>query len=219
MYKIIKHKWDDRNKLFFSSDWHNFHEAMAWDVPIWKGRGYSSPEESWQDVINKINARVGEHDTIYYLGDSFLNVKDDLDVEDWFAKIKCQNIMYLMGNHESTPYRIYKQQVKEQYGLDDVEVYPLKWKNVTFLGNHQEILVGKKVIVLNHFPISSHHHAGRGSWGLFGHTHGNYEQTLPQYPIGKRLDMSWDVKNDIWSFDEIYDVMSTKTVEVLDHAR
>ena len=216
MNKLIKHKQEDRAKIFFSSDWHNFHDPK-WPIPIWKMRGYSSPQESADDVIAKINSRVGVDDFLYYCGDSFLNATDE-QVLEWFGKINCMNIRYIFGNHSSNTYRIYKQQVKEQYGLDDQEVYPIrlmsgdKFLNVMFLGNYQEIQVGKQKIVLSHYPIHSFNGMNHSAWCITGHSHNNDPTRNPDYPLGKVLDCGWDWKKDIWSFGEIEDIMSTKEI-------
>lgn len=217
MNRIIKHRWEDRNKIFFSSDWHNYHDPK-WDVPIWKMRGYSSPQESLDDVVNKINARVKEYDHLWVIGDSFLSAKDD-QVLNWWNDIICQNVMLLFGNHESQMYRIYKNAVMDQYGKSDIEVYPLRLNNLTFMGNHQEIQVGKIRIILNHFPLRTHNQCSRGSWHLHGHSHNNDKTRNPDFQMGKYLDCSWDWKNDIWSFEEIRDIMSTKEIYVTDHVR
>lgn len=219
MYKILKHKWEDRNKHYFTSDLHNYHDPK-WDVPIWKMRGYDSAEEVAEDAIKKINAKVGEDDTLWMLGDGFLNSTDEM-VEAWFDRINCQNINMLWGNHEACPYRIYKKAIKEQYGLEGVEVYPVRWKNVVFLGNHLEIFIGKQRIILNHFAQRIWHknigRHGSPAWQLSGHSHLSDKQRHPDYPYGKAMDCGFDYRNDIWSFSEIEDIMSTKTVEILDH--
>jgi|694.fasta_scaffold95405_3 calcineurin-like phosphoesterase family protein len=215
--KNIKHKWEDRNKIFFSSDWHNYHDPK-WDIPIWKMRGYNSPQESVDDVVSKINARVKEDDFLWVIGDSFLSATDN-QVLNWWNNIMCQNVMVLFGNHESQMYRIYKNAVMDQYGKSDIEVYPLRLNNLTFMGNHQEIQVGKIRIVLNHFPLRTHNQCSRGSWHLHGHSHNNDKTRNPNFQMGKYLDCSWDWKKDIWSFEEIRDIMSTKEIYVTDHVR
>jgi calcineurin-like phosphoesterase family protein len=213
--KIIKHKWEDRNKIFFSSDWHNYHDPK-WDVPIWKMRGYNSPQESVDDVVSKINAKVKEDDFLYFLGDGFLNATDE-QVLEWFSRINCQNIHTLWGNHSSNTFRIYRQAVLEKYGDPEIEVYPMRFNNVVFLGNYQEIRVGKKLIVLQHFPIKTWHNNSRNSFHLHGHSHNTDKSRNPEHPMGKCLDCSWDWKKDIWSFEEIEDVMSTKEMQIFDH--
>lgn len=215
MYKILKYNWEMRNKIFFSSDWHVFHDPN-WPIPIWKSRGYSSAMDAAEKIQLKINERVGEDDILYFLGDMFLNASDEQCIT-WLSGINCRNIKHITGNHESCPYRLYKQEVKQQFGRDDIEVYPLKLGNVEFLGNHTEIQIGKKHIVMNHFPLRIWNKNQHGSWMLSGHSHLNDPERRPESPIGKALDCGWDYKNDVWSFDEIEDVMSTKNQVAIDH--
>lgn len=217
MVKILKFPWESRHKHYFTSDWHTFHNPN-WDVPIWKMRGYSSHEDAAEKIIEKINARVGEDDILWCLGDLFLNAEDSKCLE-WLSKIKCKNIKKLWGNHHSNTYRLYKQEVQKQYGTADIEVYPIRMGNIEFLGNHQEIQIGKKQIVLNHFPLRIWHNDARTSWMLSGHSHGQDAGRRPEAENQKAMDVGWDIKNDVWSFSEIEDVMSTKTVQILDHNR
>lgn len=215
MHYTKKYNWTERNRLFFSSDWHLFHDPK-WDVPIWKMRGYESAQDSTDKILEKVNERVGEDDIIYYLGDLALNASDDL-LLDHLSKLNCKNIFKLWGNHTSNSYRLYKKEVEKQYNLKDVEIYPLKMGNLTFVGNHLNIRVGKQLIVMNHFPLHTHEMAPHGAWNLSGHEHRNDPMREPAYPINKALDVSWDKKLDVWSYDEIMDVMSTKEIYVPDH--
>lgn len=216
MYKIFKFPWDERHKHFWSSDWHNFHDPK-WPTPIWEMRGYLNHQDASERVIEKVNERVGENDTLWYLGDGFLNASDEQCLQ-WLSSIKCKNIKYMFGNHESNMYRLYRAEVKAQFGRDDIEVYPIKLGNVEFIGNHAEILIGKKSIVMNHFPIHSWNGmGGRRSWMISGHQHNADATRNPTAPINRCLDVGWDWKKDVWSFDEIEDVMSVKTFVSYDH--
>lgn len=215
MYNILKFKKEDVDKHYFCSDLHNYHNPN-WPVPIWKGRGYSNHTEQPNDAINKINAKVGVDDYLWMLGDGFLNSTDEL-VERWFDRIVCRNIYYLFGNHESSPYRIYKNQVKELYGEDDIEVYPLRWKNVVFIGNHVEVFFGRRRVIMNHFPLRIWHKNHRAAWCLSGHSHLNDWGRSPDCPDSKSMDLGWDYKNDIWSFKEIEEIMNKKGIELFDH--
>lgn len=132
--------------------------------------------------------------------------------------------MTLWGNHESNTFRLYKEEVRNQfglaYGVEDVEVYPLRMNNVVFLGNHQEIFIGKQRIILNHFSLRIWHKNNSKhkspAWMLSGHSHNSDKGRNPDSPYGKAVDVGIDWGN-IWSFNEISDIMSTKTVEILDH--
>lgn len=215
MNKLIKHKWEDRDKIFVSSDWHNFHDPK-WSIPIWKMRGYESPRQSADDVIEKINSKVGVDDYLYYLGDGFLNATDEQCLE-WFSKINCQNIYYISGNHESNMQRIYRNEVVCQYGILGADVYPLRLKNIIFLGYYQEIQIGKYPITLTHFPMHGWNRNSHGAINLHGHCHNNDESRNPKYHMGKCLDCSWDYKKDVWKISEIFDIMDTKEMYITDH--
>lgn len=214
MYRIIKHKWEERNNLYFSSDWHTFHNPN-WPTPIWEQRGYLNAQDASERILEKINATVPEDGILYYLGDGFLNANDE-NCMAWLKSINCRDIRYLWGNHESNMFRIYRNEVKKQFGREDIEVYPLKIANVTFMGCHLELRVGKQMIILNHFPYRIHHKSHRGSWNLSGHSHLNDPVRRPEHPVGKGLDVGIDY-GKVWTFDEIQDVMSTKDTELIDH--
>lgn len=216
MYKILKYPWEQRNRHFWSSDWHIFHDPK-WNYPIWMTRGYESAEDAAKKIQDKFNERVGRYDTLWYLGDMFLNASDEQCLA-WIDGINCENVNVLMGNHESNMYRLYKQEVLKQWCRDDIEVYPLKMGKITFFGNHLEIQIGKKNIVMNHFPIHSWNGmGGRKSWMISGHQHNADKTRNPDAPINRVLDVGWDWKTDVWSFSEIEDVMDTKTFVSYDH--
>lgn len=215
MKEIIKYKWDKLDKIYVSSDWHNYHDSN-WEVPIWKMRGYSSPEDSKDDVINKINSKVKNDDILYFLGDGFLNTTDEQCL-DFFEKINCELIYYIFGNHESNMHRVYKKLCFDKIGESGVEIYPLRYKNIVFLGNYQEIQIGKHYISLSHFPMHGWNKNSHGAFNLHGHCHNNDPTRNPEYHMGKCLDCSWEYKNDVWSMKEIFEIMSTKEILITDH--
>lgn len=214
MYRILKFNWETRHKHFFTSDWHVFHDPM-WEVPIWESRGALNAQDFSEGLLENINTTVGENDYLWFLGDMYLNAKDEQCL-NYLNSIKCQNILYLKGNHESNMYRLYKQEVLKQFGRDDIEVYPLKMGNVTFMGNHLEIQIGKQRIVLNHFPLRIWNGGHRTTWHVSGHSHLNDPMRRPEYPLAKAMDIGIDC-GKIWSFEELHEIMSTKTVELIDH--
>jgi len=215
MHKILKFPWENRNKHYWSSDFHVFHDPKTWTSPIWEVRGYRDAFEASEQTLRLINETIKEDDILWYLGDMFLNATDG-ECVGWLNKINCKNIYKLWGNHTSNTYRLYKEEVLKQFGRDDIEVYPLKMGNITFLGNHQEIQIGKQFIVMNHFPLRIHHKSHIGSWNLSGHSHLNDPLRRPEYPLAKGMDVGID-SGVIWSFEEIAEIMSTKTVELIDH--
>jgi calcineurin-like phosphoesterase family protein len=76
----------------------------------------------------------------------------------------------------------------------------------------EEFRINEQEITLNHYPMISWNKMKYGSWCLCGHTHGNYEQSRPEYTDGgKILDVGIDCHNQgPISFDEIHEIMKTK---------
>ena len=109
-------------------------------------------------------------------------------------------------------YRLYKDEVLSKYGLSNVEIYPITLGNVTFVGSHMGIMVGKQSIIMNHFPLRIWKNDARTAWMLSGHSHLTDIDRRPESQFGKCFDIGWDYKKDVWSFSEIEDVMSTKEV-------
>lgn len=226
MNKILKFNTRNQN-IFFVSDFHAYHDPK-WPIPLWELRGYESMEEMNEDIIEKVNARVGENDILWNLGDGFLNANEEM-VNAFLDRINCQNIYYLFGNHENPLYRIYKREVqrfiKEEMvasslpvnGNWDVEIYPLRYKNVVFYGNYQEISVNKKHVILSHFAFRIFRGNQHNFYALSGHSHNSDVTRRADHPNGLTLDVGWDGKNDVYSWDEICEIMSHKTREILDH--
>jgi calcineurin-like phosphoesterase family protein len=181
-------------------------------------RGALNAQDFAEKTLTLINDTVPEDGILYFLGDMFLNTTDEKCVA-WLSGIKCKHIRVLWGNHESNMYRIYKQMVKDVFQTDTIEVYPFSHKmipNVEFMGNHLEIQVGKKRIILNHFPLRIYNGSHRTAWHLSGHSHLNDPERRPEFPIGKTVDVGIDY-GKIWSFNDIEDIMSTKDVNLIDH--
>jgi len=208
MNKLLK--FNSRNKkIFFTSDFHAFHNPN-WDVPLWKMRGYNSMEEMNRDIITKTNAQVGPDDILFNLGDFALNSSQE-QVENFLSQITCQNIYYLWGNHESSTQKIYKKTVKEfldeelcigsvpACGEWDLEIYPIRYKNIIFCGNYLECEIDKKRVVMSHFPFRVHNKSHHGSIHLNGHSHYSDKKRHVESTMGKSLDVGWDGKCDIYS--------------------
>ncbi len=217
MHKQLRFSQSDKSKLFFTSDWHVFHNPQHWDIPIWEQRGYDNVETHAEDIIQKINSKVKKDDYLFCLGDCFLNASDD-QVIQWLDRINCKTIYKLFGNHTSNTFRLYKAELMKQFNRSDIEVYPLQFKNLIFLGNYQEIVVDKQLIILGHFPMRSWNGmGGKKSWNISGHQHNTDETRNPTNDINRCLDVGWDWKNDVWSYTELEEQMMHKKFESVDH--
>ncbi len=70
-----------------------------------------------------------------------------------------------------------------------------------------EVKVGKQGIVLCHYAMKVWPHHSRGTWQLYGHSHGK----LPDDPPSLSMDVGVD-SHDFrpWHFEEIQAIMRTK---------
>lgn len=222
MNKRLKFTTSKEQNIWFSSDWHAYHNPINWDVPIWRQRGYNSAQKCTNDIILKINKDIKFNDILIYLGDGFLNSTPE-QVESFFQRINCQNIYYLWGNHESSTSKIYKKKVLEWFWErnilfdDSLEIYPLRWQNVIFVGNYLELIINKQGIICSHFPFRIWNHVQHLSWALSGHSHYNDKERHINHQEHKALDIGWDGKLAPYSFDEIKKIMNKKSFIRIDH--
>lgn len=208
MLTTLKYKTKDR-KVFASSDFHWGHQQEF----IWKKRGFNSVQEHGAYVVNKINERVGENDVLIYLGDVSLN-SNRIEVEAFFECIKCQNIVYVSGNHESNMKAIYKEtKSKNVYieGTEDFVIYPLRYKNIIFVGEILNLTVDKQTIICCHYPLASWNYMKYESWMLHGHEHNSTPRS------GKILDVGIDGYPNLLSFEEIKEIMDKKGLVNIGH--
>jgi len=196
----------DKTRIYFTSDTHFNHNKDF----VFAARGYKDYVEHREALIAHINARVRPQDILIHAGDFCLNSSDN-DFENLLSRIQCQNIVYLWGNHSNPLMRIYKNTIKEKYpGLTDVhEIYPLRYKNLIFVGKVFEFTVNGKHIFASHYPHYSWNHSSKEAWHVHGHIHSVPEK----YDLkGKVLDIGIDYHKKVLSFDELKSIMDAKTV-------
>jgi calcineurin-like phosphoesterase family protein len=183
---------------------------------IFNKRGYNSVHEHDTSLLKEINSKVGENDVLIHLGDFCLNTSYS-KFELLLESIVCKNIYYIWGNHNSGMKQLYKREVKTLFTRDDIEVYPIRYKNVIFLPAHVDTVIYGKWVVLNHFPIQVWDHMKDGSYMLCGHSHGSLPSTQTASTDGLTLDCGWDLHNKPLHFDEIIAIMDKKVVRKADH--
>ena len=131
-------------------------------------------DREWKEAMNPIhnewllkevfNKYVQKKHEVYILGDLSLGIRKD--AEKFIAKMN-GNKHLILGNHD---------------------------KNISHLGNFSEITQIKDFsysrfglnihIVLCHYPFASWNRKVHGSWHLYGHVHGRFENTGLSYDVG-----------------------------------
>jgi len=202
-------------KVWFTTDWHLGHQKEF----IWKARGYTSAEHHTQSIIDITNQYVREGDILFNLGDLCLNTSME-QLDRYLDQIVCRNVLCLWGNHnnphEKTVYRPERDKVIGP-GVRFDWIYPVRYKNITYLGHYHEVVVNKQLIILSHYAFQIWNERHNGSWCLCGHSHGSLPTTRPESSYGKILDVGWDLFHKPLSFSEIKDIMDKKPIQKVDH--
>jgi len=244
MNKVLHFTQNSDRVVYVTSDTHWNHNPK-WPVPLWQSRGYKSLEESNVHIIQSINERVRENDILFHLGDLTLNCTEE-QFERFIGSIVCKNIYTLWGNHNSPAWKIYQREVAgvyytkgyTGYSIDpltnkqimggpnnafvellaaNVEIYPLRYKNIIFIGNYAEVVVDGLYFVLCHYPIYVFNHMKDGAIQLCGHSHYNLPLSQADDPSSKILDVGWDGWAKPLAVKEIVDIVANKKVMVVDH--
>src|ERR1035437_7546634 len=150
---MINIKETDDQKLYLSADFHLNHNPK-WENPIWKMRGFNSAVEMTDGIIKSVNDIVRPNDILVFLGDLCLNTTLP-QFEELIARLSCQNIYMLHGNHPNPHYKnIYLPMVKNILGENytpDSEIYPLRYKNIIYIGHYAEAVLNGQMCILCHY--------------------------------------------------------------------
>lgn len=129
---MVKYTIEEAKHIWITSDTH-FNHA---NIIKYCNRPFSSVEEMNETIIANWNKVVSEDDMVYHLGDFALG--DKSLVPDFLERLNGYK-EFLMGNHDNSD--IMLEMCKQ--GL----IENISWEDV--------IKVGKKTIILNHFPFGS----------------------------------------------------------------
>ena len=142
------------NRLnFYISDIHFGHKnAIEFDE-----RPFADVREMDETIIKHWNARVAKDDDVYVLGDFCYRSEY---TPDWYLKQLKGHKHLLIGNHDN---KLITNERAMSY-FESVD----KMMHVSDNG---------KQICLCHFPIAEWYGSHRGCWHIYGHIHGNMDET------------------------------------------
>ena len=220
MNKQIKIRQTDDRKVFWTSDTHLNHDPK-WAVPLWEARGHKSAKDHTDFIISRINQSVRPNDILIHAGDFALNT-DEAGLNELLARIQCQNIYMLWGNHNNPLWRVYQRELKRAFpttdqfaslqGEGELEVYPFRYKNIVFLGNYAEIVVDGHLFVVAHYPVYVWNYLKDGAKMICGHSHYNLPFSIADNLEAKILDVGWDGFARPLTNSEVLTIMNRKAV-------
>ena len=201
--------------VWFTSDLHLDHKREF----VWEVRGYRSADDHTNSIIDTINDCVREGDILFNLGDLCLNSSPE-KVDGYLNRIRCKNMWCLWGNHNNPHEKCVYRPGRDRLLAPNARahwVYPVRHKNMTYLGHYHEVTVNNQFIVLFHYPLMSWNHLSDGAWALVGHEHGGLPATRPEATDGKILDLGWDLYKKPLSFAEVKTIMDKKNTCSVGH--
>ena len=129
----------------------------------WRANIFRDPDEYDEFMVNSWNKVVKKGQTVVIIGDYAYK-----DHAKWLNRLNGKKIL-VYGNHDSM-------------GQDKLNlftgVYPMYMKNIK----------GQEVFFF-HYPCKAWPNANKGSWNLYGHTHGRERE----YPRNTQFDCGVDV--------------------------
>lgn len=165
------------SRKFITADHHFFHEAIIRLC----NRPFADVAAMNEALVQRWNSVVAPNDLVYYGGDMFYRGR----TEECRAILDCLHgqIHFVEGNHDKKLARKFRDRFLSY-------------------GDRLEIKHEGRLIVLDHYAMRVWRNSGKGSWSLYGHSHGN----LPEDP---NL-LSFDIGVDCWDF---YPVSMEQVVE------
>jgi len=207
-------------EFYFTSDSHYNHKNIVRGVSGWDNkdrcRDFDTLEEHNQVLVDNINKTVGENDILYHAGDwSFGGIQS---IYEFRQQIKCKTIHFIIGNHDH--------HIKMNRVLKIEEGF-MNTKNLfTTVDKLLDKTVNGQNMVMCHYPLRSWLNGSKGSWMLFGHTHGSLPEysAVKGYPkknaeIFKTMDVGIDTHKEFrpYHFDEIAEIMHNRSDLNVDH--
>jgi|SRR5579859_2736518 len=139
--------------IYFTADNHFGHK----NILNFCKRPFADVEEMRERMINAINARVGEKDELYFVGDFGLHLRTD-DVKALLKRLVCKHTRLVLGNHD-----------ERQHG----QCFEQFYQAAIVRDNHRSFY-------LSHYPLRS----WRQDFQLHGHEHGTMKAMVGQLDVG-----------------------------------
>ena len=141
------------------------------DVPTYNTRDFQSIDQMNDALVNNINFKVGQNDTLIILGDiafgGFESIGKFLD------RLVCKNIHLVLGNHDHH-IRNNRENIQELF---------------ISVSDYLHVRINDQDFVLSHYPFSSWNGLNKGVIHLHGHVHLSNQN---KWGNGKRLDVGVD---------------------------
>jgi len=180
-------------KTFFVSDTHFYHS----NIIKYCLRPFADAHEMNEVLIANWNNAVSQDDVVYHLGDFAFG--DALGVDRVMRRLNFKHFHFIKGNHDK-PFLDWYHNFGNEELARKVTVYP----------HFLETWINKNQFILCHYAMRVWNQSHRGSFHLYGHSHG----TLPDDPNSKSFDVGVDCHDFMpISLERVLHIMGKKKTE------
>jgi calcineurin-like phosphoesterase family protein len=195
-------KFVAKGRVYITSDIHYEHKNICrgvtnWrtpegEVPINSTRDFETIEQMNSDIVDRINSKVGQDDTLIMLGDVAFGGFENIGI--FLDRLICKNIYLILGNHDH--------HIKNDRGYIKERFIAVR--------DYVELNIDGVNFVLCHYPLASWHGLNKGVIHLHGHVHLSAQN---KWGNGKKLDVGLDGNNLYpYSITEIVHMMDKREV-------
>lgn len=189
-------------RVWITSDTHYHHTNLCRGITNWRTQDGRVPIDSTRDfqnidqmndvIVNNINSKVSQTDTLIHLGDFAFGGFDKID--QLLDRLACKSIHLVLGNHD-------------HHIKNDRSEIRSRFLSVS---HYLEAQIDGVDFVLCHYPLASWHGLSKGVIHLHGHVHLSAKN---KWGNGKKLDVGMDGNNLYpYSITEIVHMMDKRDV-------
>lgn len=153
-------------KIFFTADQHFGHT----NIIRFSERPFASVEEMDSELIKRWNEKVSPKDIVYHLGD--ISLARPERTKEIFDQLN-GSIFLVKGNHDKSALTYHKrfEWIKDYYELSISD---------------EDAPNGRQKIILFHYAMKVWRSSFRGTWHLYGHSHGHLfdDETSRSFDVG-----------------------------------
>ncbi len=192
---------------------------------LYKKRGFANIQDHDDWILNELSLLATSSPTILFdLGDACLLTKQRENFEK-LSLIPFKEHFFIWGNHNAGAKDAYAEILSSQHGLNSAisQLYPVKYNNLTFVGDTMYFKLGKQFFFCSHFSHFIWDRSHHGVIHLCGHSHGSCKQLNANCcDNGKVFDCG--VENAIkhnglpyFMLDDIISIIGKKPIIQRDH--
>lgn len=190
------------DKVWFTSDNHFMHT----NILKYTNRPFKSVGLMNKALIGNWNRVVGKDDVVFCLGDFALG--NEKKCNDILKSLNGHKVL-IKGNHEKTV-------LNKSYNMDEFNggIYEMLEVRI----NDEEVSNEFQDIILCHYPFLAWNKSHRGSWSLFGHVHGIFDDKPFTSP--NQLDVGVDSHNFTpISYERVKEIITKQNLNRLKDAK